>query len=102
MLAQPGINPGLTSTWLSNLAMHDTTYILPIIIGLAMFWSQKMTVMDPKQQQIMMFMPFIMAFFSLKMPGGVLLYWATSTIVGNIQQYYILKEPKQTIIDPAK
>ena len=89
ILAQPGINTGLFPFWLSNLTMPDKTFILPIIIGIATYLSQKLMTIDPKQAAIFMFMPFLMAIISITMPAGALLYWAVSTIVSVIQQYMI-------------
>jgi YidC/Oxa1 family membrane protein insertase len=96
ILAQPDINTGLFSFWLSNLAMPDKTFILPIVIGIATYLSQKMMTIDPKQAVIFMFMPFLMAFISLQMPAGALLYWAVSTIVSVIQQYMISSRSQST------
>jgi YidC/Oxa1 family membrane protein insertase len=91
MLNLPGVFPGAFPFWLTHLSSADNTMILPIVIGLAMFWSQQMMTIDPKQKAIFMFMPFVMFFFSIKMPAGVLIYWSTSMIVSNIQQWMIMK-----------
>lgn len=98
LIHQPGVHSGFLSFWLQDLSLSDPTFILPTLIGLLMFWSQKMMTVDPKQAQIFMFMPFIMFFFSIKMPAGVLLYWATSMLLSNIQQQGMLffeKEPSK-------
>jgi len=94
ILTQPGINTGLFPFWLSNLAMPDKTFILPIVIGIATYLSQKMMTVDPKQAAIFMFMPFLMVIISLKMPAGALLYWAVSTIASVVQQYMMMSRSK--------
>jgi YidC/Oxa1 family membrane protein insertase len=102
ILLQPGINAGLFPFWLSNLAMPDKTFILPIVIGIATYLSQKMMTIDPKQAAIFMFMPFLMVIISLKMPAGALLYWAVSTIASVVQQYLLnsrSKASEDTAID---
>lgn len=91
LITQPGINPGFLSFWIPDLAQPDATYILPILVGLTSYLSQKMMTIDPKQAAMFIFMPFFMFFICLKMPGGVLLYWATSQGLSVAQQYYFLK-----------
>ncbi|NQY73707.1 MAG: membrane protein insertase YidC [Candidatus Margulisbacteria bacterium] len=92
LIAQPGINPGLFSFWLPNLGMPDRFYILPLLIGLSAFYSQKLTITDEKQAKMMMFMPLIMFVICLNLPSGVLLYWAASQIISTGQQILVMKE----------
>ena len=94
ILNQPGINKGLFPFWLPNLAIADHTFILPIVIGIATYLSQKMMTIDPKQAAIFMFMPFLMVIISLKMPAGALIYWAISTIASVVQQYMMMSRSK--------
>lgn len=91
ILGQPGINAGLFPFWLADLALPDKTFILPVIIALSTYWSQKMFTVDPKQASLFIFMPFLMFFISLKMPAGVLLYWAASQLISTLQQLIIMK-----------
>ncbi len=93
MISQPGINPGLFSFWLPNLAQADKFLILPILIGITMFWSQKMTITDPTQARIMMLMPVVMFFLFMKLPAGVLLYWAASQVISTAQQLWVMRKP---------
>lgn len=92
LISQPGINPGFLSFWIPNLSNPDKTFLLPLVIGVTSYLSQKMMTIDPKQAAIFMFMPFFMFFICIKMPAGVLLYWATSQALSVAQQYYFLKQ----------
>ena len=92
LISQGNVFPGLTSFWLSNLSLPDNFYILPVIIGLATYYGQKMSTTDPNQQKILMFMPFLMVIISFKMPAGVLLYWAISQIISSGQQILIMNQ----------
>jgi len=85
-------NPGLTGFWLPDLTKPDSWYILPVIIGLSTYYTQKMmpTSTDPAQQKVLMFMPVLMVVICWKMPAGVLLYWASSQLISAFQQYLIL------------
>lgn len=87
--------PGFTSFWLADLSEPDNFFILPIVIGLATYFGQKMSATDPNQQKILMFMPVLMVVISFKMPAGVLLYWAISQIISSVQQVVIMKPGKE-------
>src|SRR5262249_5406592 len=47
--------------WICDLASHDPTYVLPILMGITMFFQQKMTptMGDPRQAKMMLVMPFV-------------------------------------------
>ncbi len=96
LISQDTVSPGLTSFWLANLSQPDHLYILPIVIGLATYFGQKMSTMDPNQQKILMFMPVIMVVISFKMPAGVLLYWAISQVISSGQQILIMRGSQPT------
>ncbi|WP_372880399.1 membrane protein insertase YidC [Psychromonas sp.] len=80
--------------WIQDLSVQDPYYIMPILMGVSMFFIQKMsptTVQDPMQQKVMQFMPVIFTFFFLWFPAGLVLYWLMSNIVTLIQQTMIYR-----------
>ena len=81
--------------WIQDLSVQDPYYILPILMGVSMFFIQKMspaTVQDPMQQKIMKFMPVVFTFFFLWFPAGLVLYWLMSNIVTLVQQTVIYRQ----------
>jgi len=70
--------------WLHDLSAKDPYYILPIIMGVSMFISQKMTPMapgaDPTQAKMMMVMPVVLTFMFLNLSSGLNLYFLCSNI----------------------
>src|SRR5262245_3841101 len=74
--------------WICDLASHDPTYILPILMGISMFVQQKMTptMGDPRQAKMMLVMPFIFTFMFLNLPSGLVLYWFVSNVLQIAQQ----------------
>ena len=81
--------------WIQDLSVQDPYYILPILMGVSMFFIQKMspaTVQDPMQQKIMKFMPLVFTFFFLWFPAGLVLYWLMSNIVTLVQQTIIYRQ----------
>ena len=98
LLTQPGVNPGLTSFWLADLALQDKTFILPILLGVSTYWSQKLMTTDAAMKNpVLTFMPVLMFFISISMPSGVLLYWAVSQILSAVHQYIVMKPTPTTI-----
>jgi YidC/Oxa1 family membrane protein insertase len=77
--------------WVCDLASHDPTYILPIIMGITMFVQQKMspTMGDPRQAKAMLIMPFVFTFMFLNLPAGLVLYWTMSNVLQILQQWYM-------------
>jgi YidC/Oxa1 family membrane protein insertase len=76
--------------WIRDLSTPDPYYILPGLMGVTMFWQQKITpaAMDPAQQRIMMIMPVMFTAGMLFSPSGVVLYWFTSNLWTIGQQYF--------------
>jgi len=81
--------------WIQDLSVQDPYYILPVLMGVSMFFIQKMsptTVQDPMQQKIMQFMPLVFTFFFLWFPAGLVLYWLMSNVVTLTQQKIIYRQ----------
>jgi YidC/Oxa1 family membrane protein insertase len=83
--------------WICDLAAHDPTYILPVLMGVTMFVQQKMTptMGDPRQAKMMLFMPVIFTFMFLNLPSGLVLYWTVSNILQILQQK-LMDRPART------
>jgi YidC/Oxa1 family membrane protein insertase len=94
--------------WLHDLSVPDPMYITPVIMGLTMFWQQRMTpsTADPTQQKVMLIMPFMFTFMSFNFPSGLVVYWMVSNLWGIGQQYftnYLIGPPKvHTVRPPAE
>jgi YidC/Oxa1 family membrane protein insertase len=80
--------------WITDLSKHDHFFVLPILMGITMFFQQKLTpsTMDPAQQKILNFMPILFALFMLSLPSGLTLYNFVSALFGVVQQYFLLKD----------
>ena len=70
--------------WIHDLSMKDPYYILPIVMGITMFVSQKMTPMAPtadsSQTKMMQYLPVIFTFMFLTVSSGLNLYFLCSNI----------------------
>ncbi|AEO07850.1 membrane protein insertase YidC [Buchnera aphidicola] len=80
--------------WIHDLSNQDPYYILPIIMGITMFFIQKTSsnnnISDSLQKNIMNCMPVIFTMFFLWFPSGLVLYYIISNLVTIIQQKFVL------------
>ena len=76
--------------WIHDLSAADPFYVLPLLMGVTMFWQQKITPssVDPTQQRIMMIMPVMFTAMMAFSPSGVVLYWFVSNLWAIGQQYF--------------
>jgi YidC/Oxa1 family membrane protein insertase len=83
--------------WICDLAAHDPTYVLPVLMGITMFVQQRLTptMGDPRQAKMMMFMPIVFTFMFLNLPSGLVLYWTVSNVLQIVQQK-LMDRPART------
>lgn len=82
--------------WLNLASNGDPYFVLPVLVGVTQWVSQKMITQpgtDPQQQSMntmmQIMMPLMMAFLSFTMPAGLGLYFLMTTIVMIVIQYFI-------------
>lgn len=83
--------------WFHDLTKPDPYYILPIMMVVFQFLTQRMTIpkgggADEQQRRmnkIMQWMPLIFGFTALNFPTGPVVYWVTTSIFSAVQQYFI-------------
>ena len=85
--------------------------IIAILAGAAQFWQSKMMItkrpaiktpgakdedmMSIMNKQMVYFMPLMTVFIGATFPGGLALYWLTTTLASGIQQAYLFKKKKE-------
>jgi YidC/Oxa1 family membrane protein insertase len=79
--------------WITDLSSRDPYFILPLIMGAAMFFQQKLNPApaDPVQAKVMQIMPVVFTGFFAFFPSGLVLYWVTNTLLSIAQQWRINK-----------
>jgi YidC/Oxa1 family membrane protein insertase len=77
--------------WIQDLSSRDPYFILPMLMGGAMFLQYKLnpTPPDPVQAKVFAFMPVVMTFMFMWFPAGLVLYWLTNTLLSIAQQWKI-------------
>ena len=93
--------------WIKDLAVPDSVgmitvlgfqlgiHILPLIMGVTMFFQQMLTPTTADQTQAKMLlwiMPIMLTVLFWGFPAGLVLYWTVNNIFSIGQQYYILKK----------
>ena len=95
--------------WIQDLSAPDPTSVLtlfgvipwsfiphigvwPILMGLSMFMTQRLSPQPPDkaQAQIFMFLPLIFTFMMSNIAAGLIIYWTWSNLLGLAQQWYIM------------
>jgi len=81
------------SFWIKDLSVFDPYYILPVLMGVSMVLTMKMTstTADPQQAKIMMYMNVAFIFLFAWLPAGLLLYITLSNVLSIVQQLYVRK-----------
>jgi YidC/Oxa1 family membrane protein insertase len=77
--------------WVNDLSSRDPYFVLPLLMGAAMFAQFKLnpTSPDPTQAKIMQFMPLVMTGMMAWFPCGLVLYWLTNTLLTIAQQWRV-------------
>jgi YidC/Oxa1 family membrane protein insertase len=75
--------------WIQDLSAPDPYFVIPLLMGVTMFWQQRITptAADPTQQRVMMIMPVMFTAMMAFSPSGVVLYWTVSQLWAIGQQY---------------
>ena len=79
--------------WIQDLSSKDPFFVLPILMGVAMYGQFKLNPAppDPMQAKMFAFMPVIMTVMMAWFPSGLVLYWLTNTLLSIAQQWKINK-----------
>jgi len=77
--------------WIQDLSARDPYFILPMLMGAAMFGQFKLNPKppDPMQAKVFAFMPVVMTGMFMWFPAGLVLYWLTNTLLSIAQQWKI-------------
>jgi YidC/Oxa1 family membrane protein insertase len=77
--------------WVNDLSSRDPFFVLPLLMGAAMFAQFKLNPAppDPMQAKIMQFMPLVMTGMMAWFPCGLVLYWLTNTLLTIAQQWRV-------------
>jgi YidC/Oxa1 family membrane protein insertase len=77
--------------WIDDLSVRDPFFVLPLLMGAAMFFQMRLNPAppDPVQARVMQIMPIVFTGFFAFFPAGLVLYWLTNTVLSMLQQWRI-------------
>jgi YidC/Oxa1 family membrane protein insertase len=77
--------------WIGDLSSRDPYFVLPLLMGVAMFVQQKLNPAppDPIQAKVMQILPIMFTGFFAFFPAGLVLYWLTNSVLSVVQQWNI-------------
>ncbi|HJU85895.1 MAG TPA: membrane protein insertase YidC, partial [Gemmatimonadota bacterium] len=89
--------------WLPDLSQPDPWYILPLLMGLTMFISSKLTQTDPKMAAMTYVMPVVLTFVFLNLAAGLVLYYTVSNVLTFVQQWMLRRGTESpAAVQPAE
>jgi len=93
-----------------GIDLSQRNVVIAVLAGLAQFWQAKMMItkrppvksegskdedmMAIMNKQMVYFMPVMTVFIGLSFPGGLALYWLTTTLLSGLQQLYVFKKSR--------
>ena len=81
---------------LLNFSFYLANSLILLANGGLMWLQQKLTSSgNPQMAAMNIMMPILITFICLSLPGGVLIYWGVSSLLGVIQQIYTSKRTKK-------
>ena len=103
--------------WITDLSAPDIIYSLPfsiplfgvdqisglaLLLGVTMFFQQKMSVRDPSQKALVYMMPIMFTFMFMGFSSGLNLYYFLFNLLSIMQQYYINNKKDDSELVPVK
>jgi YidC/Oxa1 family membrane protein insertase len=90
-------NPSLL---FSNLGMLLPNTVLLLVISFLTWYQQHLTSSGNPQMAMMgWFMPILLTWVCLNIPGGVLLYWGVSSLLGVVHQLRVMRKTNMEMQD---
>lgn len=80
--------------WIKDLTAPDPYYVLPILNGVVMYITTKLSptpVSDPVQKMVFQILPVVFAVLFALFPAGLVLYWTANGAIGLAQQLWITR-----------
>ncbi len=76
--------------------------LIPLLVALSTWYQQKMSVTDPQQARMFVFMPIMIGYFATLYPIGLSIYWIVSTVAYIGEYYLVVGKPHPMASAPPK
>lgn len=81
---------------------HPLLILIPLLSGLTTYYQQKMSITDPQQAKMFIFMPIMIAWFSTQFPLGLSVYWISSTVAYIVEYFIVVGPPRPVKVAPPR
>jgi len=85
-----------STTCLVDLARQPVLLAIVVLVGFTTYLQQRMTISDPQQARMFIFMPVMIAFFALSFQVALSIYWAVSTLAYLVEYLVVVGRPRPT------
>jgi len=76
--------------------------LIPILVGASTWYQQRMSVTDPQQARMFVFMPIMIGYFATLYPIGLSIYWIVSTVAYIGEYFIVVGRPNPMASAPPK
>ncbi len=87
---------GASFLWIPDLSRPDPLYIIPLLMGVSMYWLTKVgqvgMELNPQMKMMLYMMPVMMTVMFLFFPSGLNLYYTVSNVASIPQQWLLARE----------
>lgn len=80
---------------LTLMLEHPMLALIPVLTAATTYYQQMMSITDPQQARMFIFMPFLLAYFSIQFPIGLSVYWISSTVAYIVEYVLVVGMPKR-------
>jgi YidC/Oxa1 family membrane protein insertase len=77
-------------------------FVFPLLVGVTTWLQSRMTVTDPQQARLFLFMPVMVGYFATLYPLGLSLYWIVSTLASMGEVLLVIGRPRAPVMSPPK
>lgn len=78
--------------WIAMVS-QPVLLLLIVLVGLTTYLQQRMSVTDPQQARMFLFMPIMFAVFAAAFPVGMSIYWIIYSVLGTLEYLLIAGRP---------
>ena len=81
---------------LARVDLYGPVVVLIVVVGFLTWYQQRLSSgNNPQMAFLNWFMPLFMSFICLSLPGGVMLYWGSSSFISVAQQRWVMRKAEQ-------
>jgi YidC/Oxa1 family membrane protein insertase len=87
---------------LPNHPIYLLALVFPVLVGLTTWYQQRMSMTDPTQARLFVFMPIMFGYFALNYAVGLSVYWIVSTAAYVGEYFLVVGRPHPMAAAPPK